>query len=254
MLLKTLVFNWKMNPDSLEKAQELITIYEKCLASNGSWSKLIVVPPTILITDLKNTSKTQISFGVQDISDQEVGAWTGQTSGKLVANLGAEYAVIGHSESRQFLGYSNETINNKVRQCLVNNITPILCIGYEYQPSSNIQANLVELEEQLRIGLQGVDWNNTNLPIIAWEPVWAVGSGKAASLDQINQTHLFIKQTLAQIAGEKAQSVAILYGGSVNPGNVGELYQSELIDGFLVGGASLKHLEAKEIIQFNKNK
>lgn len=240
-----------MNPDNLETALELVKSYSKALSGNTSWSELIVAPPSILVGFLKDYWHEDIAVAVQDISNSTSGAFTGQISAKLASNLGISHAIIGHSESRKELVYVDKDINKKVGQCLTNSIVPILCVGYESKPDEN-SAYLAQLVGQIQEGLAEVSWSDKELilPIIAWEPTWAIGSGKAASLEQINQTHIFIKQALTQIAGEMAENIPILYGGSVNSSNLGELYNSDHIDGFLVGGASLKPLEAEKIIKF----
>jgi len=238
--MKTIVFNWKMNPNSLDEVNKIVEVIEAESVAVGR-SELVILPPSLYINLLQQKqSNIFASLGVQDISEASHGAYTGQLSAGMVSNLGIEYALIGHSETREHQHYTTQDIANKLTQALKYNLTPILCVGYEDNPQANeINIELIKQELSEIITPNKELLANKNI-LIAYEPVWAIGSGITPSLDSIETVSIFIKKTFQDIVPIELESTAnILYGGSVNKGNISELKTITSISGFLIGGASL---------------
>jgi len=234
---KTLALNWKMNPKNKAEFLELARNYIDF--SNVKPRGLIVIPPSIFIPEFNN-SLSSCGLGIQDVSDEQSGAFTAQISAQMAKSIGCQYALIGHSETREYLNYSNQIVARKVQQAMNNELIPILCIGYqESTKESDLELNWQELKEQIEVGFSKVGDYQGEL-IVAYEPVWAIGTGKTATLELIEEVNKFIRKTLGAVLnqGQLANS-KIFYGGSVNEQNILSLAESEVIDGFLVGGASL---------------
>ena len=227
--------NWKMNTN-LTEAATLVTQLRAELVKIDNVEKL-VCPPFISLATVKELLKgTTIKLGAQNVYYQEKGAYTGEVSPLMLADL-CEYVIIGHSERRQYFGDTGEVTNKKVKAALKAGLKPILCVGERLEENEAGKTETV-VDSQLTAALEGV--GDTNL-VIAYEPVWAIGTGRAATGEQANQTIGFIRQTLAKRYGSQAdQSIRILYGGSVTPENTAEFMRQPEIDGGLVGGASLK--------------
>lgn len=233
---KLLAFNWKMNPATKEGVSILLDSIKTGLSRNSE-ADILVCPPYIFL-DRVSTSNGFL-IGSQDVSNQDSGALTGEISANMIKEFGCQYVIIGHSETRELRKLTNQDIQNKVRQVLLNDLVPILCIGYAEQEFDG-DINFDELKEQILVGLNGVgELQNDQEIYIAYEPVWAIGSGKSASSAIILQVNEFIKKVLQETPGLKADKVKILYGGSVSDGNIEKLSKIENVDGFLVGGASL---------------
>ena len=245
---KILIANWKMNPESITKAQELMVAYNQTQINSEIWSQVVVSAPNLYITELmKKNSNSKLTFAAQDVSTQAEGSFTGEVSASMLDSLKINNCIVGHSESRQNFGYIDSDINDKVHSCLKNNIRPIICVGFDPMPQG-IKINYELLEEQIVTSLQNVDvvkLDRNIIPIIAYEPIWAIGTGQIPSTEQISQVTKFIKQTLSNIFLDK---LPVLYGGSVNDKNIKELYDIEEVDGFLVGGASLNPEKFASII------
>jgi triosephosphate isomerase len=238
--MKTIVFNWKMNPSSVDEVNKIIAVIEAESVAVGR-SELIILPPSIYINLLQQKqSNIFASLGVQDISNATNGAYTGQLSAEMISNLGLEYALIGHSETRKYQQYTSQDIANKLRQALTYNLTPILCVGYEAEPQTNeINIDLIK-QELYDIISPNKDLLVDKHILIAYEPIWAIGSGVIPSLDNIEMVSIFIKKTFQDILPtESSTMIKILYGGSVNKDNIDELKNINSISGFLIGGASL---------------
>ncbi len=241
---KILALNWKMNPATLNEATELFTNYKEAFEVSGNF-ETVVCPPSIYINNLveiKENSALNCKLGLQDISAKESGAVTGEISGLMAKSIGVEYVIIGHSETRALHKLSNSEVNQKVIQTVKNGLIPMLCIGFQ-ENSEITDIQWGELESQIREGLQNVE-PDSNLQssynlIVAYEPVWAIGTGKTATKELVEEVNEFIKNILSDIFGAGSDKIGILYGGSVNETNIAEFAQSDLIDGFLVGGASL---------------
>jgi triosephosphate isomerase len=244
---KKLFFNWKMNPSTWSDASNLFENLQQACSQNPK-AFVVACPPSVYLQSLvtQQTTKQFPALGAQDISTQQSGAMTGELSGQMLRDLGVTYTIIGHSETRKLHGLTNQTINKKVQQALANNLTPILCIGYEAQPGGE-EINYTELAEQIQVGLQDITPNSTIY--LAYEPVWAIGTGKTASNETIQQVNEFILTELAKL--NLQDRVEILYGGSVDDQSLPELSTIESVSGFLIGGASLKPEKFSEMIGFS---
>jgi len=262
-------FNWKLNPTTLEAAQDLLEHYTKLkLEKNLS---LGIFPPSIYLHQVSEISviNPSLGFGPQHISNYESGAYTGDLSILQARDLGSDYALIGHSETRQIKGLSNLDINKKVQLTLENGLIPVLCIGYSSQ-ENQFEINYSELQEQLEVGLKETTHclkaqyggksspkENLNLfkLIIAYEPVWAIGSGKTASKQEIIEVLDFIQGILKKIySPDIISQIGLLYGGSVDETNCQELVDIPNLNGFLIGGASLKPEKLVKIVNIMNTK
>ena len=228
--------NWKMNT-TLSEATELIGRMLHELDEVGSVDK-VLCPPFISLAAIGEMLKgSSIKLGAQNLYFKEKGAYTGEISPLMLADL-CEFVIIGHSERRQYFNETDEIINKKVQAALKVGLTPILCIGERLeQNEAGLTAEVVT--RQLKSALVGID--HLSKMIVAYEPVWAIGTGKAATGKQANKTIGLIRRTISKLYGERvAQDLRILYGGSVTADNATEFMQQPEIDGALVGGASLK--------------
>ena len=240
-------FNWKMNPSNLNDANRLLTSYQQAIENKSENIQIIAFTPSLFyfpLVRIKNELKLDLKLGLQDISSELKGANTAENSA-LMFDENNKNVIIGHSETRQNFKLDDLQISEKFETAIENEITPILCIGY----SKSHEINYQELTIQIQKPLQKI-FNKevkTNI-IIAYEPVWAIGSGNPASPEIVSQVTDFIKNLIAEKFEDLADKIKILYGGSVNSKNVLELIKIENLDGFLIGGASLKIEEFKGII------
>ncbi len=202
---------------------------------------IVICPPFTLLGFLSDALETSnIAVGAQDLYWQEEGAFTGEVSPLMIKDAGCLYVIIGHSERRQFFGETNETVNKKLKAALKSGLTPILCVGENLQERESGRAFEV-IEDHVNNGLADIGSSDMSKVVIAYEPVWAIGTGKTATPDQAQEVHKFIRGLLNKKYGqEAADSVRIQYGGSVKPENITELMNKPDVDGALVGGASLK--------------
>lgn len=237
--------NWKMNT-TVSEAVELVSEMRHELDEIDNIDK-VICPPFISLAVVGELIKgTSIKLGAQNMYFEEKGAYTGEISPLMLADL-CELVIIGHSERRQYFNETGEMVNKKILAALGVGLKPILCIGERLEENEAGRTEEV-VTGQLRSALAGV--NRPNDLIIAYEPVWAIGTGKAATGKQANETIGFIRRNLAELYGkEMAQEVRILYGGSVTAANTGEFINQPEIDGALVGGASLKASEFLSIIR-----
>ena len=238
MRKKIIAGNWKMNKtvaESIELVEELQRLHADQTAVD-----VVVCPP---YTSLKSVSdilsNTQIHVGSQNISAEDSGAYTGEISHEMLKELYVRYVIIGHSERREYFQESDDLINRKVLKALEKNLKPILCVGESLeQRESGITEEVVE--KQIRLGLRDINPDMYSDVVIAYEPVWAIGTGKTATAQQAQDVHYFIRCLIKEMVGLDASNVVrIQYGGSMKPSNAEELLSQSDIDGGLIGGASL---------------
>ncbi|HPN88348.1 MAG TPA: triose-phosphate isomerase [Candidatus Omnitrophota bacterium] len=231
--------NWKLFKNSKE-ALELVTVLKRELCDITKVD-IVVCPVFLVIRDVYEAlMESNIGVGAQDVYWEDSGAFTGEVSAPLIKDAGAQYVIIGHSERRQFFGETNQTVNKKIKAALKHGLTPIVCIGEVLQEREEGKTFDV-LNKQCTESLAGLSTDEMQKIIIAYEPVWAIGTGKTATPDQAQEAHQYIRGLLAKLFNkEVADVVRIQYGGSVKPDNIKELMAQPDLDGALVGGASLK--------------
>ena len=229
--------NWKMNKTRPE-AKALIEAL-KPLAANSTCGVVICVPYTNLETAVELTKGTNIKVGAQNVHFEKSGAFTGEISADMLTDIGVEYVVLGHSERRQYFGETDETVNKRTKTALAAGLIPIVCVGeLLWERECNITEEVIA--RQIKLDLFDVSAEDVKKTVIAYEPVWAIGTGKTASDEQAEEVCAFIRNTLATMYDEAtANAVTIQYGGSMNPKNCAGLLAKENIDGGLIGGASL---------------
>ena len=229
--------NWKKNKTRPE-AKALIEAL-KPLAANATCGVVICVPYTNLETAVELTKGTNIKVGAQNVHFEKSGAFTGEISADMLTDIGVEYVVLGHSERRQYFGETDETVNKRTKTALAAGLIPIVCVGeLLWERECNITEEVIA--RQIKLDLFDVSAEDVKKTVIAYEPVWAIGTGKTASDEQAEEVCAFIRNTLATMYDEAtANAVTIQYGGSMNPKNCAGLLAKENIDGGLIGGASL---------------
>lgn len=242
--------NWKMNKTPAE-AKVLIEEIAP-LVKNAVCDVVVCVPYVDLCTALETTKGTNIHVGAENCHWEPSGAYTGEISAPMLKAMGVEYVIIGHSERRTYFGETDVTVNKRVRAALDNGLKVILCVGeYLEQREQGITAELVAM--QVKIALGGVSAEELKNIIIAYEPVWAIGTGLTATADQAEEVCAQIRATLASLYCEDcANAVTIQYGGSMNAKNAKELLSKENVDGGLIGGASLKAPDFAAIVEATK--
>ena len=239
--------NWKMNGTS-ESVRELMAGIKEGMSSVNH-AEVVVCPPALYIPRVSGAADgSGIKVGAQNICDQDKGAFTGEISGEMLRDVGCEYAIVGHSERRSLYGESDELVAQRFAAARRNGIKPIFCIGETLaQRESGITNDVCARQIDAVIALEGVEALADG--VIAYEPVWAIGTGKTASPEQAQQVHAFIRGKIAELNGTVAEGLRILYGGSMNPANASELISQADIDGGLIGGASLKAADFLAICQ-----
>lgn len=236
--------NWKMN-HSLETAREWVTAVKAGIAGSGERTRqaeMLVCPPaTLLFPMARAVADSPIQFGAQNLFHEPNGAFTGELSAAMIAETGAKYVILGHSERRHTIGHHEDDwmINRKCKAAQAAGITPILCVGETLVQRDGGQT-LEVLTFQLAAGLVGLKLTTTADLVMAYEPVWAIGTGRNATPAQAQEAHAHIRTELRRLAPAAAEAVRILYGGSVKPDNAKELMRQPDVDGGLIGGASLK--------------
>jgi triosephosphate isomerase len=240
--------NWKMNKD-LTEAVQLVSELKAELNGKELNADVIIAPPFVTLEAVNSIVKDSvIKLAAQNMHFEDSGAFTGEISAEMLKSVGSEYVILGHSERRTIFGETDEMINKKVHQALNNGITPILCCGESLEERENGTAFNV-IEGQIKAGLKDLETSNIEKMIIAYEPIWAIGTGKTASPEQAQEVHSFIRKLLVELSNEEiANNITIQYGGSVKPGNAKELLSKPDIDGALVGGACLKADSFRDII------
>lgn len=240
--------NWKMN-NTAAQGVELVNAL-KPLVKDADCDVVVCVPFTDIPAVSEAVKGSNIHVGAQNVHFAEKGAFTGEISAAMLKEFGVEYVIIGHSERRQYFGETDETVNKRMHAALAAGLIPIVCVGESLEERETGKTEAV-LDVQIREGLKGLD--DDSKIVIAYEPVWAIGTGKTATAEQANETIGFIRKTCAEVFCPKcAEKVRIQYGGSMNAKNCKELMAMPEIDGGLIGGASLKAEDFSVIVNYNK--
>ncbi|HOK79493.1 MAG TPA: triose-phosphate isomerase [bacterium] len=250
MIKPLIAGNWKMYKTPSEA--ELFALELKKIPQQNDRDVLVCVPFPALVGVSRILKDSGIFVGAQNVYPAKEGAFTGEVSPLMIKDAGASFVICGHSERRQIFEETDQFISEKVKIVVDCGMTPILCVGETLQQNEEGKTFSV-VESQLKIGLQHISSSLINNVVIAYEPVWAIGTGKNASPQQAQQVHLFIKRVLEKIYGGSSTMVRVLYGGSVKPENIDELMSQPDINGVLVGGASLKIESFSRIVSFKKN-
>jgi len=238
--------NWKMNNTVAEGIKLIEDL--KPLVKDAKAEVVVCVPFTFLSEASKILKGTNIKLGAQNVHFADKGAYTGEISADMLLELGVKYVIIGHSERRQYFGETDETVNKRTLQALAKGLIPIVCVG---ESLAEREADKTEevIKTQIVNGLKGLC--DVSRIVIAYEPIWAIGTGKTATKEQANETIGYIRKVCAKaFCPDCAAKVTIQYGGSMNPKNVSELMAMEEIDGGLIGGASLKAEDFSKVVNF----
>ena len=249
MRRKVIAGNWKMNmlPDAAIRFIDEITPMVKDTENEV----VLCVPYTDLFYALLAAQNTNIKIGAQNMHWEESGAYTGEVSGKMLKAIGVEYVIIGHSERRQYFAETDETVNKKLKATFANDLKPIVCVGETLEQREAGMANDI-ITSQTEKALDGLTEEQVANTIIAYEPIWAIGTGKTATSEDANNAIKAIRNKISNLYGQNvSERVIIQYGGSVKSTNAQELFSMSDIDGGLVGGASLKVDEFAKIVNYN---
>ena len=240
--------NWKMHKTIAEAVEFVNEIKGKV---NNTDVEAVICAPFTLLKDLKEATKgTDIKIGAQNMHYEDNGAFTGEVSAPMLNELNIDYVVLGHSEIRQYFNETNETVNKKVLKALKSGIDPILCIGETLEEREADKTKDV-CKVQVEKALENVSKDDMKKVVIAYEPIWAIGTGKTATAEQANDVIAYVRDVVKGLYGEEiSEEVRIQYGGSVKPANVSEIMNQTDIDGALVGGASLKPADFVELVNF----
>jgi triosephosphate isomerase len=241
--------NWKMyktGPEAVDTAQRLVEL----VADTADVDIMIAPVFTALDPVSQVVADSRVGLGAQNLYWEKDGAYTGEISADMLVAAGCQYVIIGHSERRQYFGETDETVNKKIRAAIDAGLIPVFCVG-ETEAEREAGQTFSVLDKQVQIGLNGYFAKDLGTLVIAYEPVWAIGTGKTATKEQAQEAHQYIRSLIEQnIDKTLAQSMRILYGGSVKPDNVADLMQMPDIDGALVGGASLDAESFSKIVKF----
>ena len=249
MRRKVIAGNWKMNMLPNE-AIEYIEAFAPMVKDTNN-EVILCVPYTDLFYCLMNAQGTNIKIGAQNMHYAENGAYTGEVSPKMLKSIGVEYVIIGHSERRQYYNETDESVNKKVKAAFEVGLKPIVCVGESLEERETGKTEEI-ITNQTRLALEGLSNDEVKGTIVAYEPIWAIGTGKTATSEDANDSIKAIRAEIARIYGnEVAEEVIIQYGGSVKSTNAKELFTTSDIDGGLVGGASLKPDEFSKIVNYD---
>lgn len=240
--------NWKMNKTP-EEAAELVRELVPLVAD--AEAEVVVCPPFVCLDAVrKEAAGSNIKLGAQNVHFEKSGAYTGEVSADMLLAMGVEYVIIGHSERRQYFGETDCTVNKRAKAALAAGLKPIICVGESLEErEKGVTNELVGM--QTKLALQGIPAEEVDKVVIAYEPIWAIGTGKTATAAEANETIGAIRKAIAQVYGEEvASKVRIQYGGSMNPKNASELMAQSEIDGGLIGGASLKAEDFSKVVKY----
>lgn len=244
-----IIGNWKMNK-TVGEAVEFARALAAALPDTADRDVAIAPPFTALHALAPLLRDTAIALCAQDVHGEDRGAFTGEVSAPMLHDVGCRYGLAGHSERRRLFGETNDDVNRKVKALLRAGLTPVLCVGESLEEREADQTTSV-VRRQLKEGLNNLSADDIRRSIVAYEPVWAIGTGRTASPEQAEEVHHFIRQFVERMAGkERADAIRILYGGSVNPANAGALMAQKDVDGVLVGAASLDVDSFRKIIEY----
>ena len=250
MRRKVIAGNWKMNMLPNETIK-FIEEFEPLVKDTNN-EVILCVPYTDLFYALNFAQDTNIKIGAQNMHFEETGAYTGEVSGKMLKSIGVEYVIIGHSERRQYFNETDESVNKKIKAAFANELKPIVCVGETLEERENGKTVDI-ITTQTKLALEGLTDEQVKNTIIAYEPIWAIGTGKTATSEDANNSIKEIRKKIEEIYGKDiAECVIIQYGGSVKSVNAKELFTTSDIDGGLVGGASLKPEEFAKIVNYDK--
>jgi len=249
MIRPMIAANWKMHktvPEAVALAKQLREAFPE-----ASDRDIVIAPPFTVLGAVGAVLKgSAVHLSAQNMHWEEKGAYTGEISPAMLIDTGCEFVILGHSERRTLFGESGEVVNRKMQAALRSGLRPIFCIGETLEERKS-GATFTILEQQIKEGLNNIDSSDIRQVAVAYEPVWAIGTGETATPDQAQEAHRFIRETLASTSGEGyASRAVIMYGGSVNPGNIRSLMEQPDINGALVGGASLEFESFAGIIRF----
>ena len=248
MRRKVIAGNWKMNMlpnEAINFIQELAPVVK-----DTKNEVILCVPYTDLFYALLHVQGTNIKIGAQNMHWEEKGAYTGEVSAPMLKSIGVEYVIIGHSERRQYFAETDETVNKKIKSALAHGLKPIICGGETLEQRENGQTEQI-VTNQVEKAFEGIPASELEKIIVAYEPIWAIGTGKTATKEDANSTIMQIRKKIAEMYGQnEANGVIIQYGGSVKSANAKELFEMSDIDGGLVGGASLKADEFAKIVNY----
>ncbi len=247
---KIIAGNWKMNKtpaEGVELVKELIP-----MVKDADTDVVVCVPFTSICAVAEAVKGTNIGVGAQNMHFKESGAYTGEVSADMLLSLGVKYVIIGHSERREYFAETDETVNAKILVALEKGLTPIFCCGETLeQREAGIMPE--HIRKQIKLGLANVSKEQMANVVIAYEPIWAIGTGKTATAEQANEVCAIIRNVICELYGKETADIArIQYGGSMNAGNAAELLAQPDIDGGLIGGASLKAPDFTKIVKYNK--
>jgi len=247
MRKKIIAGNWKMHKNQ-EEALTYINDFKLFIQDANDVDIVLAIPFTLLNVMKQQCENTNIKVAAQNVFYEEQGAFTGEVSAGMVKEY-ADYVIIGHSERRKYFNEDNQIVNKKIKTALKHGLRVIFCLG-ESQQERNKNKTKAVVETQFREGLTNITIEETNNIVIAYEPVWAIGTGNTATPDQAEEVHSFLRQLVKDLYNEEAaNNIKIIYGGSVNPGNAADILCKENIDGCLPGGASLDPSEFAKIVK-----
>ncbi|MCP4746145.1 MAG: triose-phosphate isomerase [Desulfobacteraceae bacterium] len=242
--------NWKMHKTGKQAVDSIRQL--KDLTSSVTDVEIMVAPPFTALSQISAElgAGGNIALGAQNMHWESEGAFTGEISANMLKSAGCRYVILGHSERRQFFGETDQTVNKKIKAALSAGLAPVLCVGEtEKQRNENKTFNI--LDKQIKIGLENFVLNALQSLVVAYEPVWAIGTGKTATTDQAQEVHNYLRKWFAKEYGtEFSQKLRILYGGSVKPANIKDLMAMPDIDGALVGGASLDPNSLSQLVHY----
>jgi len=242
--------NWKMYKTCSEAAETAAQL--AALVAKATDVDIMIAPPFTALAPVSDVvKKSLVLLGAQNLYWEKEGAYTGQISAAMLVSAGCQYVIIGHSERRQYFGETDATVNSKIAAAIKGDLIPVVCVG-ETEKEREAAETFSVLEGQIQKGLEGFSADDLKTMVIAYEPVWAIGTGKTATKEQAQEVHQFLRSLLEKRFGNMlAKSIRILYGGSVKPNNIAELMAMPDIDGALVGGASLSAETFSQIALYN---